>query len=104
MDDSDGLKDDLSQCGCDACDQDEKHQTACRRAQSYILRMCLSVFLKMLLSSYTLRSHFVRDLLYQEMYSLQDAYVFCWCVLVSAMRTDTSCKSKDFYLVRFHVS
>ena len=47
-------RDDLSQCGCDACDQDEKHKKACRRAQTYMLRMCLSVYVVSLLSLSTL--------------------------------------------------
>ena len=42
MDEGDRLKDDLSQCGCDMCDQDkehERHQTACTCAHSSVLRM-----------------------------------------------------------------
>ena len=65
-------------------DKEDKHLTACRRAQtSRMLCLCLLVYvmyvvsqlstlvLKVYLSSYTfLRSHFVRELLYQEMFSL----------------------------------
>ena len=62
---NDGLKDDLSQCGCDTCVMKTRHPTACRRAQtSRILCLCLSVYvvsqlslstlvLKVYLSSYT---------------------------------------------------
>ena len=47
-------RDDLSQCGCDISVRRTRHLTACRRAQTYMLRMCLSVYVVSLLSLSTL--------------------------------------------------
>ena len=45
-------RDDLSQCGCDTVIVTKNTKTACRRAQSYMLRMlCLSVYVVSLLST-----------------------------------------------------
>ena len=47
-------RDDLSKCGCDVSVRRTRHLTACRRAQTYMLRMCLSVYVVSLLSLSTL--------------------------------------------------
>ena len=74
-------------------DQTKTLQTACRCAQFCMLHMSMCVasllllstmvskVLKVYLSLYTLlRSHFVRELLYQEMFSLHPPSVTVDCV------------------------
>ena len=53
----------------------------------YVVSQLSTLVMKMLLSSYNLRSHFCRDFLYQEMFSLQNICVcfvsFLSCLLLS---------------------
>ena len=101
-------RDDLGQCGCDTCVMKTRHLTACRRAQtSRMLCLCLLVYvmsllslstlvLKVYLSSSSFAKPFVRELLYQEMFSLHFlcgfAFAFGWITNSSAFRCN-ACSS-----------
>ena len=99
------------------CDKEDKHLPACRRAQtSRMLCLCLLVYvmyvmsllslstlvmkvLKVYLSLYTLlRSHFVRELLYQEVFSLHPPSVTVDCVDCYRYNNDKFCIK---FLLRF---
>ena len=103
-------RDDLSQCGCDVSVRMTRHLTACRRAQTYMLCMRLSVYVLSLLSLSTLVMKvylssynfcvaiFVRELLYQEMYSLHTPSVTVDCVDCYRYNHDKLCIK---FLLRF---